>query len=129
MDRMQKKLVVSPPPKAVPLLDNFKKRPSPDAEIKPKKVVKKPLLKPKNMSSDTSTKVIKVSKPAPRKKVDNSDSEDNFDFPDDDAGAAFPLSKAPPARARPARATAVKKPTVYNLSSDDEDDDSDAEFS
>ena len=121
MERMQKKLVVSPPPKILPPSDNFKKRPSADAEIKPKQVVKKPLLKQKVVSSETS---VKVSKPAPRKKVVASDSEDDFDFPDDDVDV---VPKPPPARARPARAAVAKKPTLYDLSSDD--DDSDAEFS
>ena len=124
MERMQKKLVVSPPPKILPPSDNFKKRPSADAEIKPKQVVKKALLKQKVVPNETSMKAVKVSKPAPRKKIVASDSEDDFDFPDDDVDV---VPKPPPARARPARAAVAKKPTLYNLSSDD--DDSDAEFS
>ena len=124
MERMQKKLVVSPPPKTLPPSDNFKKRPSADAEIKPKQVVKKALLKQKVVPNETSMKAVKVSKPAPRKKIVASDSEDDFDFPDDDVDV---VPKPPPARARPARAAVAKKPTLYNLSSDD--DDSDAEFS
>ena len=124
MERMQKKLVVSPPPKILPPSDNFKKRPSADAEIKPKQVVKKALLKQKVVPNETSMKAVKVSKPAPRKKIVASDSEDDFDFPDDDVDV---VPKPPPARARPARAAVAKKPTLYDLSSDD--DDSDAEFS
>ena len=124
MERMQKKLVVSPPPKTLPPSDNFKKRPSADAEIKPKQVVKKALLKQKVVPNETSMKAVKVSKPAPRKKIVDSDSEDDFDFPDDDVDV---VPKPPPVRARPARAAVAKKPTLYNFSSDD--DDSDAEFS
>lgn len=129
MERMQKKLVVSPPPKAkaIPATDNFKKRPSTDDEVKPKKIVKKSLLKSKVISSETSMKAVKASKPAPRKKIAYSDSEDDFDFPDDDAEDKIQPQKAPPARARPARSAVAKKPTIYKLSSDD-DDDSDAEF-
>ena len=125
MERMQKKLVVSPPPKAFPSTDNAKKRPSVDDEVKPKKVVKKMQLKSKTIASETSAKALKTNKPAPKKKMAYSDSEDDFDFPDDDEDGMQPR-KAPPARARPARAAVAKKPTSYDLSSDD---DSDADFS
>jgi hypothetical protein len=98
--------------------------------MKPKKLVKKPLLKQKSAASVASKKAIKVAKPASRKKIAYSDTDDDLDFPDDDAEVAeMQICKAPPARARPARAAVAKKPTTYDLSSDDEDDESDAEFS
>ena len=131
MERMQKKLVVSPPPKSKLPIDNSKKRPSFEAEIKPKKVAKKPLLTPKSAEYSNATKAVKASKPAQRKKIIDTDSEDDLDFPDDDEEEAeMQLRKAPPARARPARTVVAKKSTLYNMSSDDDDDDnSDAEFS
>ena len=131
MERMQKKMVVSPPPKSKPPTDNLKKRPSFEAEIKPKKVAKKPLLTQKSAESSNATKAVKASKPAQRKKIIDTDSEDDLDFPDDDEeDAEMQFRKAPPARARPARTVVAKKPTLYNMSSDDDDDDnSDAEFS
>jgi DNA topoisomerase II len=143
MERMQKKLVVSPPSK--PLQENNKKRPSPrmdgvisagsdpffadsDAQPKPTKAAKKPALKPKTTASSTAAKkVIGSKKTLKLKKVADSDSEDDFDFPpDDDDEIAVSKVKAPPVRARAARAAVSKKPVIYALSSDD---DSDAEFS
>jgi DNA topoisomerase II len=144
MARMQKKLVVSPPPK--PLREYNKKRPSPrmddgfnsesdacfaDDDVKPKptKAAKKPAAKSKVTGSVSLTKKMNDTKKVAlktsiRKKMVDSDSDDDLDFPPDDEKVSSFI--APSSRVRPARSAVTKTTVVYALGSDD---DSDAEFS
>jgi DNA gyrase/topoisomerase IV subunit A len=144
-DRMQKKLLISPPAKSnkrvSPRMDDVVVIDS-DDDLKPRpvKAAKKPLVKSKAVGKSESLNVKKKpmkAKAGKKAYLDDSDSnedvkghsstkaatfadsDDDMDFP---SGDDFPSI---PARARPARAGATKKTTKYTFDSDSEDVDID----